>query len=268
MTIQKNWFKKLCANGYEGLKIDGQHLNGAPPCYNPLHHHAYPEQSVEGVATFFKMVFETARSINPDAVVEICPCGTAYAFHTMPYMNQPVSSDPESSWQIRLKGKTLKALMGADAPYYGDHVELSDNGNDFASTVGIGAVVGSKFTWPKDRTKRKRALLTADKEDLWKKWVALYEKYRLSKGQYLGELYDIGFDKPETHAIQKDGVMYYAFYAPEYKGTVEFRGLETSGTQFNVIDIVSDQVVGTIDGKNPELDVEFNNFLIVQVKSE
>ena len=51
-------------------------------------------------------------SIKKDAVVEICPCGTNYSFYNLPYMNQPVASDPESSWQIRLKGKTLKGLNG------------------------------------------------------------------------------------------------------------------------------------------------------------
>ena len=254
--------------GYDGLKIDGQHLNGVPPCFNPAHHHAYPEQSVEGLPAFFKMIFETARSIKPDAVVEICPCGTAYAFHTMPYMNQPVSSDPESSWQIRLKGKTLKALMGANTPYYGDHIELSDNGNDFASVVGVGAVVGSKFTWPKDRSKRKRSLLTKEKEGKWKKWVAIYEKYQLPKGQYLGELYDIGFDKPETHAILKDSNMYYAFYAKKFSGQVEFRGLKDKDKTYKVIDIANDHELGTITAGDPYMNVEFSDYLLVQVKAE
>ena len=45
------------------------------------------------------------------------------------------------------------------------------------------------------------------------------------EGQYLGELYDIGFDKPETHAIPKGDRLYYAFYAPEYRGTLELRRL-------------------------------------------
>lgn len=28
------------------------------------------------------------------------------------------------------------------------------------------------------------------------------------------------YDLPETHAIEKDGVMYYAFYADQWKGTI------------------------------------------------
>jgi alpha-galactosidase len=46
----------------------------------------------------------------------------------------------------------------------------------------------------------------------------------LSRGRYLGELYDIGFDRPEAHAIRKPAGMYYAFYAPEWNGKIELRG--------------------------------------------
>ena len=54
-----------------------------------------------------------------------------------------VASDPHNSWQVRTKGKTLKALHGDAIAYFGDHVELSDGRQDFASTVGIGGVVGN-----------------------------------------------------------------------------------------------------------------------------
>jgi NAD(P)-dependent dehydrogenase (short-subunit alcohol dehydrogenase family) len=46
------------------------------------------------------------------------------------------------------------------------------------------------------------------------------------KGEYLGQLYDIGFDVPETHAIRNGKTMYYAFFAKQWKGTVKLRGLE------------------------------------------
>ena len=126
--------------GYDGLKIDGQHLNGAPPCYNEAHNHESPEEAAEAVPEFFRLVMEAATRIKPNAVVEICPCGATYSFFSLPVMNQPVSSDPESSWQIRLKGKTIKALMGPQAPYYGDRVELSDGGTDFGSAVALSIV--------------------------------------------------------------------------------------------------------------------------------
>lgn len=79
--------------GYEGLKIDGQHLNSVAPCYNPKHRHARPEESTEGVALFWKAIHEAAHEANPDALVELCPCGTAFAFHNLPYVDQYPSSD-------------------------------------------------------------------------------------------------------------------------------------------------------------------------------
>ena len=97
-------------------------------------------------------------------------------------INQAPASDPESSWQVRLKGKTLKALMGPSAAFAGDHVELSDGGDDFASTVGIGAIVSTKFTWPSDPKPKDSFLLTPEREALWRKWIALYNERQLPRG--------------------------------------------------------------------------------------
>lgn len=266
LTYTKDLIVKMMSVwGYEGLKIDGQHLNGVPPCYNPKHNHAYPEESVEKLQDFWKLVNETAFSISKDAVIEICPCGTCYSFYNLPYMNQPVSSDPLSSWQIRLKGKTLKGLMGGNAPYYGDHVELSDNMSDWATTVGIGGVIGTKFVWPvgvHENLETGDINLTKEKEKEWAKWVNIYNEKMLSKGIYLGELYDIGFDKPETHAVSKDGKMFYAFYASEWDGTVELRGLENK--TYRVKDYVNNVELGEVTGPLSSLPVKFNQSLLIE----
>ena len=248
--------------GYEGLKLDGQHLNGVAPCYNPAHKHARPEESYEKLQDFWKMVYDTAREINPKAVVEFCPCGTSYAFHTLPYTNQAPSSDPLSSWQVRHKGKTLKALMGPTAAYAGDHVELSDGGDDFASTVGIGAVVSTKFTWPEDPKPKDSYLLTAVKEAKWRKWIGIYKDKMLPKGQYRGELYDIGFDKPETHAVEKEGRLYYAFYADSWSGQVELRGLQAG--RYRVRDYVEDRDLGEVSASNNKLKIGVERALLLE----
>ena len=129
--------------------------------------------------------------------MEFCPCGTSYSFFTLPYQNMAVASDPRDSWQVRSKGKTLKALMGDRVAYFGDHVELSDDRQDFASSVGIGAVIGTEFTWPvgsgpAGRDGQRRNDLTPEREAIWSKWVGIYKSKMLSGGQYLGGLYDIG----------------------------------------------------------------------------
>ena len=103
--------------GFDGLKIDGDNLNCVPSCYNSEHHHLRSEESLEALPGFFKMVFETALSLNPEAKIEICPCGTNQSFYLLPYMNETVASDPHGSRHIRIKGKTLKALTGGSRSF-------------------------------------------------------------------------------------------------------------------------------------------------------
>jgi alpha-galactosidase len=180
----------------------------------------------------------------------------------MPYMNQAVASDPESSWQVRHKGKTIKALMGASAAYAGDHVEHSDGKNDFASTIGVGAVASTKFTWPADPKPKDSYLLTAEKEAQWRRWIALYNEKRLPEGEYRGELYDIGFDRPEAHAIIKNGRHYYAFYAERWTGPVELRGLGKG--RYTVADYWSGKPLGSVSAAANRLSVSFERFLLLE----
>jgi alpha-galactosidase len=252
--------------GYAGLKLDGQHLNGVPPCYNPQHHHAHPEDASRGLPTFLQLLAETARARAPQATLELCPCGTSYAFHSVAQGYLPAASDPESSWQIRSKGKTLKGLLGPSAPYFGDHVELSDGGDDFASTVGVGGVVGTQFTLPGLGRSKRKYQLTPAKEQHFRQWVGIYRDRMLSRGEYLGELYDVGFDRPEAHAIRKDGRMYYAFFAPRaaprFTGEVELRGLQAAG--YVVRDYVAGKELGRLSGPTARLRVDFKQHLLLE----
>jgi alpha-galactosidase len=252
--------------GFDGLKLDGQHMNGVPACYNPAHHHQRPEESVEALPDFFREIYETAQTVKPGALVEFCPCGTAYSFFTMPHFNMSVASDPSSSFQVRSKAKTLKALMGDSIPYFGDHVELSDGGDDFASTLGVGGVVGTQFVLPSLATKRSKSDLTPEREKEFETWLRIYREKMLSQGQYLGQLYDIGFDVPETHVIRKDQALYYAFYAKHWKGPVELRGLEDRS--YSIVDYVNGTKLGTVSGHNAHLTVEFDKHLLLEVRPE
>jgi alpha-galactosidase len=250
--------------GFDGLKLDGQHMNAVGPDHNPKHNLDYPEQSVEKLPDFFKMIYDETIAKKPEAVIENCPCGTCMSFFNMPFMNQAVSSDPTSSWQIRLKGKTYKALIPQTA-YYGDHVELSDNGNDFATSFGIGAVLGSKFTWPKDNPSAEGVyLLTPEKEKVWKKWIGLYNKKMLSKEKYLGNLYDIGFDKPEAHVIQKGDTLFYAFYANEWNGDIDLRGLAENG-EYVVYDYFNEKELSSVSANKHVINAKFKKDLLIEV---
>ena len=248
--------------GFDGFKLDGQFLNACPADYNPEHKLSNPDDAPESVPAFFKLIYETAHQIKPAALIQLCPCGDAMSFYNMPYTNQFVASDPVGSIQVRSKGRIYKALAPNTA-YYGDHVELSDNHNDFASTIGIGGVPGTKFTWPKDNpfVKEGHFVLTPEKEKEWKKWIQIYKTHMLSKGEYLGGLYDIGYDVPETHVIRKSDTLFYAFYAKNWQGNINLRGL--SDKPYKIIDYVENRDLGTIQPGKPGLEVAFSNYLLL-----
>ncbi len=250
--------------GFDGVKLDGQYQNAVPPDYNPAHHLKYPAQACQELPDFYKMIDNTIHKNKPNAVIEICPCGTCMSFYNMPYMNQAVASDPTSSWRIRTKGEVYKALLNKTA-YYGDHVELSDGGDDFASTIGIGGVPGSKFTWPKNNptVTDGNFLLTPEKAKIWKRWINIYNQKMLSKANYLGTLYDIGWDKPETHVLQKGDTMFYSFYAKEWDGKIELRGLDKK-KDYDIFDYVNQKNLGTIKGQSPFIGVTFNKYLLIE----
>lgn len=266
----KETVKKILQDwDFDGLKIDGQHLNAAPPCYNKAHHHSRPEESFEAVPGFFRMIYEDAKRIKPDALIMFCPCGTCCSVYTMPYFDMPVASDPESSWQVRLRGKTYKALMGGRIPYNGDHVELSDDECDFASTVGIGGVINTKFTWPVGSSpvsivkEGANFDLDPEKEALYRRWLRIYREKMLPEGEYLGNLYCLGFDVPECHVIKKDGKIYYAFYAADFSGEAELKGL---GNEPHVVyDYVHDREVARLGPSENRLHLNFEKFALLEV---
>jgi alpha-galactosidase len=132
--------------------------------------------------------------------------------------------------------------------------------------VGIGGVVGTNFTWPPDSSKKNKLALTPAKEKIWSKWLRIYKDRMLSKGEYLGTLYDIGFDKPEAHAIRKDSKLYYAFYAAEWNGPVELRGLENRS--YLVTDYENRRDLGRIQGPKASLPATFQKHLLLEARPE
>jgi len=263
VAYHKELVRKILVDwGFDGLKLDGQHMNGVPRCYNPAHHHKRPEESVEALPDFFREIYDAAQKAKPGSLVEFCPCGTAFSFFTMPHFNMSVASDPRGSFQVRTKGKTIKGLMGDDVPYFGDHVELSDNHDDFASTLGIGGVVGTQFVLPSLVEKHGRFDLTPEHAETFQKWLTLYREKGLSRGQYLGTLYDIGFDLPEAHVIRKEKKMYYAFFAGNWKGTLELRGLDARA--YHVVDYVEGKDFGIVQGPVARLSADFSKHLLLE----
>jgi alpha-galactosidase len=138
-------------------------------------------------------------------------------------------------------------------------------GADFASTIGAGGVVGTKFTWPDYGPKFKNVMLTPEKEAHWKKWIDIYHAKMLSRGTFRN-LYVLGYDVPEGYAIEKDGKMYYAFFAPQlstpWKGQIELRGLAPG--EYRLLDYVNGKDLGRVDAATPKLAVEFTDHLLLE----
>jgi alpha-galactosidase len=239
--------------GFDGSKLDN--IYSVPECYNPAHHHKSPQDSVNAMADVYKEIFQTTRALKPQSVTQSCPCGTPPSLAWLPFMDQAVTADPVGAVQVRRRIKMYKALLGQESAVYGDHVELSamtkvgndyrEHGDDFASTIGAGGVVGTKFVWPDPGPKFKDVNLTAAKEEHWKKWIGLYNEKMLSKGEFT-DLYVTGYDVPEGYAIAKDGKMYYAFFTSvDWKGEVELRGLKPG--KYRVKDYGEGKDLGTVD---------------------
>ena len=253
--------------GFDGHKLDN--IYSMPACHNPAHHHDRPEESTEAFAEVYRIIFEMTRQLRPDSVTQICPCGTPITFSLLPFTDQTVTADPTSSKQIRQRIKFYKALTGPNAAVFADHVELSDNGSDFASEIGTGGIPSTKFIWPGDERVRARLKeiwdLPAQKKAEWKEWFSIYNEYRLADGEYLN-LYDLNFDLPETHAIRKGKNLFYSFYAPHYQGKLELRGLGNS--PYRIVDYIHGKELGKVKGPSASLDVDFKGSLLIMVIPE
>jgi alpha-galactosidase len=261
--------------GFDGHKLDFSF--SVPPCYNPKHHHKSPEDSTRAMGEIYNIIFQTTRGLKPESVTQACPCGTPPNMAWLPFIDQAVTADPVGAVQVRRRIKMYKALLGPDAAVYGDHVELTrivgantqheeDNGRDFASTLGTGGVIGTKFTWPAYGPKFKSVEMTPQKEAYWRKWIDLYNEKALSRGTFRN-LYTTGYDMPEGYAVEKDGKMFYAFFATSpWKGTLQLRGLQP-GT-YHVQDYENGKELRTVDGARGELPTHFQDHLLLEVQKQ
>ena len=202
----------------DGLKQDAVYVCSA--CYSAEHGHRSPDEASRDYAEILRAIYETALEHNPAAVIVNCPCGTTLTPDWMRWQNQALSPDPWTSWVNRGTVKQLKALFGPRSAVLLDHVELSDEGQDF-SLIGVGGVPATRITpTGEEKTFGAAAELTfEERKAIWTRWIGLYRELMLSRGEYLN-LYDLVYDVPETHVIRQGATLYYAFYPGEPDGIV------------------------------------------------
>jgi alpha-galactosidase len=255
--------------GFDGHKLDNVYI--VPPCHNPAHHHADPSESVQALPEVYRLIHETTKRLKPDSVTMLSPCGSTPNVYLMPHVDQPMMSDPFGSWQVRMRIKVLKALIGPDAAVFADHVELTDDWMDFASMIAPGGVPGTKFVWPDDPGVEERLyeayyLLGEDKADHWERWLSLYRELDLARGEYLN-LYDTIYEVPEGHVVRKEDDLYYSFFADVvgqfYEGRIVLKGLR-KGRDYRLINVETGDEVGVVRGPEVGLRVNFQSHLLLK----
>lgn len=237
--------------GFDGFKSD--YVWSLPKCYSQEHRHARPEESTEQQAQFYQAVYEAMTANNPDAFHLLCNCGTPQDFYSLPYVTQVPTADPTSVDQTRRRVKAYKALCGDYFPVTTDHNEVW-----YPSTVGTGAILIEKRD------------LSGWEEEEYAKWLKIAQENELYKGTFIGDLYSYGYDPYETYTVDKDGVMYYAFYKdgsryrPEGNPDIELKGLE-DGKLYRIVDYVNNLVVATnVTTSNAVFSYPFSDYLLVK----
>lgn len=272
--------KFIEAYGFDGFKLDGIYV--APRCYNPAHNHGSPDESYSAYEDVFKAIYETAMELKPkgDFVLGMCPCGALCSPYYLQWGNRPVAADPPlMTISTRHRVKAYKALLGPTSCVDNDfHERYNDY---FPVEFGCGGLMTTKYT-----------RLSDYEFGEFKKWYGLYNKYRLSSGEYLN-LYDVAYDVPETYVIKKDDSYFYTFLKPGingpegvpwfedqidkrtemlkafteeleqlpvWQGIVELRGLKEH--KYSVFNLETNEKLGQVNGPIGKLMVSFKDHLI------
>jgi alpha-galactosidase len=90
----------------------------------------------------------------------------------------------------------------------------------------VGGIPSTKFTLAGTAQPDSTLVLTDARRRIWQAWIGAYERDWPSEGEYRN-LYDIAFDRPETHLLARGDTLYYGFFPAggENSSSVELRGL-------------------------------------------
>ncbi len=95
---------------------------------------------------------------------------------------------------------------------------------------------------------------------------AAFHRERLPDGGKYLNLYHTVFDKPECHVVEKGGTLYYGFFAPEFRGSLELRGLE-DGATYRVTDYLHGREFPAVTAKGSAgtLDAQYESYLLLRL---
>ncbi len=207
------------------------------------------------------MIDRTLHELKKDPIHEVCICSLPHSPYNMPFYDTANASDPVNTWQVRSRIKMEKAIRGGIFAV-GDCYQIPINEwsgfsvpESFESAVGTGAQVTTFYT-----------RLDEHQKALWNRWFHESRELGLSQAEYVN-LYDLAFDLPEIHVIQKGGELYYGIFADVWSRAkrIELRGLERDST-YELYDYVNRRSLGTLNGREPYLNIAFKESLLLRVR--
>lgn len=245
---------------YDGLYSDTRGLSAVPPCFNEVHKHTTPLESFQKVPKVFAVIKSTLDKYKKHSLHEVCICAAPHSPYNMPYYDIANASDPINSLQTRRRIKVEKAIHG---PAYavGDCYQVPEDEwsgfsvpQDFESAMGTGGQVTTFYTD-----------LDQEQQMEWKRWVREYNDKKLSSATYTN-LYDIVFDKPEVHVVEKEGQLFYGLYADLWSkvDSIELRGLR-KGVDYEVYDYANNRKMANVHGDSPYINIGFRDHLLLRV---
>jgi alpha-galactosidase len=124
----------------------------------------------------------------------------------------------------------------------------------FESAIGTGAQLTTFYTQLDKRQK-----------ELWSRWFQEYRQLGLANAEYRN-LYDLAFDKPEIHVIQKGQELYYGIFAEAWSARkpIPLRGLDKNLT-YAVYDYKNRVNLGTVKGSAPQIMAGFKESLLLRL---
>jgi len=249
--------------GFDGVKNDGHTV--PMPCFNPEHHHRYPEESVESYPLMQKTVYETfARHRPAGFVVAFCFDGVVPYFYQHHWTTRPwPNADQTSEQQARWKQKLYKSIFGPERLLLDDHSDVKylsgRNGTWYlgpVSGLAMGSVLETAIGPSYDY----------QNHDYDRIFAAFHRERLPDGGKYLN-LYHSVFDKPEGHVVEKGGTLYYGFFAPTFRGSLVLRGLE-HGVTYRVTDYLRQREFPAVTAKDSsaKLDARFESYLLLRLE--
>jgi alpha-galactosidase len=237
---------------------DWANLIEVPPCYNPLHKHESVLSPYWNMSRQYKVMYDKIQSIKPGSPVEMCECGRPHDPYKMPFYNMTNASDATSKEQVRQKLKVEKALNGSKVFFNPGYVLPVKKENwdydpcEIDECVAMGGYFETYYTDIPPEVKTE-----------WIDWLKVYYAKQIYTGEYLN-LYDIEFDKPETHVTKKDETFYFYCQGP-YSGNIELRGLENKN--YNVFDLLTNELLGNVNGSVGNFNTSSTKNIYLEVKS-